>query len=221
MDKEINAYLYVENAESTEDSSGYTIVEIKIPMKPRAKPETITLNSPNMGPVNELAAELRQLIGEVDRVNEVGQKLSELTVSAHSLGEDALPTAEMQELENSMRIAFGIPQGKTGETGGQGPRGESGVYIGSSRPEEESVTVWIKNDGWADTDTGIEEYIAGEISRLVKMIDAKVSVEYGTTYAGHALMVNDDGCVSVGENIRSMAASIAEIKNDIEIIKAA
>ena len=42
------------------------------------------------------------------------------------------------------------PQGSTGPTGltgPQGPQGESGVYVGTSKPEDEAVTVWVNPAG--------------------------------------------------------------------------
>ena len=42
------------------------------------------------------------------------------------------------------------PQGETGPTGAtgaQGPQGESGVYVGTSEPEDDSATVWVNPEG--------------------------------------------------------------------------
>lgn len=52
QDKDISAYLYIEN-----DTSGYTARIVRIPINPRSKPDNLTLDSPSMGVINQIAAE--------------------------------------------------------------------------------------------------------------------------------------------------------------------
>lgn len=63
QNKCIWAYLYFED-----DSSGRTIKTVKIPVRPRSKPESVTLDSPIMGPVNQISQELNSLIERVQSV---------------------------------------------------------------------------------------------------------------------------------------------------------
>ena len=60
-DESIVVYVYYEDA-----TSGYTVKRILIPVVPRTKPEHITLNSPSLGPINELASQLQDLIDQVE-----------------------------------------------------------------------------------------------------------------------------------------------------------
>ena len=60
QDKDIYAYLYYED-----DNIGCTVKTIRIPMTPRAKPESVSLNSPSVGPISQIAKQLNDLIAQV------------------------------------------------------------------------------------------------------------------------------------------------------------
>lgn len=78
QDKDIDAFLYIED-----DTVGFTVRSVRIPMIPRAKPESISFDSPSMGPVNELAKELETQVGEVeDLKTETNQATKEATAAA-------------------------------------------------------------------------------------------------------------------------------------------
>lgn len=77
QDKDIDAFLYIED-----DTVGFTVRSVRIPMIPRAKPESISFDSPSMGPVNELAKELETQVGEVeDLKTETTQATKEATAA--------------------------------------------------------------------------------------------------------------------------------------------
>ena len=54
-----------------------------------------------------------------------------------------------------------------GPTGGPGPKGESGVYVGETEPTDPEIKVWIKPTGTVDstkqliTEAELEEALAG------------------------------------------------------------
>ena len=69
------------------------------------------------------------------------------------------------------------PTGKTGATGPKGETGSSGVYIGTTKPTDSNVNVWIDSDGepteviddWARNKINI---INDDISKLIVRIEA-------------------------------------------------
>lgn len=77
QDKDIDAFPNIED-----DTVGFTVRSVRIPMIPRAKPESISFDSPSMGPVNELAKELETQVGEVeDLKTETTQATKEATAA--------------------------------------------------------------------------------------------------------------------------------------------
>lgn len=89
QDKDIYAYLYIED-----DTSGYTARTVRIPMNPRAKPETISFDSPSMGAVNQLAQELEALIDEVESLKTETSEAATAANSAVSKANTAASSAD-------------------------------------------------------------------------------------------------------------------------------
>lgn len=56
-------------------------------------------------------------------------------------------------------------------TGPTGPRGKSGVYVGSEEPQEEEVLVWVDTDGELADELATKEYVDDVISELVVDVD--------------------------------------------------
>lgn len=56
-------------------------------------------------------------------------------------------------------------------TGPIGPRGKSGVYVGTEEPQEEEVLVWVDTDGELADELATKEYVDDVISELVVDVD--------------------------------------------------
>ena len=65
QEKDIYAFFYVED-----ETSGYTVRTIRMPVIARAKPGIISIDSPQLGVVNQLAKELNDLIDTVEQLQE-------------------------------------------------------------------------------------------------------------------------------------------------------
>lgn len=88
QDKDIDAFLYIED-----DTVGFTVRSVRIPMIPRAKPESISFDSPSMGPVNELAKELETQVGEVEDLKTETTQATEEATAATSKANTAATSA--------------------------------------------------------------------------------------------------------------------------------
>ena len=55
-------------------------------------------------------------------------------------------------------------EGKTGPAGEKGDRGESGVYLGTTPPED--AQVWINPDGEIETELATKEYVDNAIANV-------------------------------------------------------
>ena len=85
QDKDIYAFLYFED-----DTTGYTARTIRIPMIPRAKPESLSLSSPSMGIVNQLAQELE---AQIDEVETLKKETTDATDAANQAASNANTSA--------------------------------------------------------------------------------------------------------------------------------
>ena len=70
------------------------------------------------------------------------EAIENMSVTAQTLNPDqqATVTKEVDSETGAITINYGIPRGADGEAG------ESGVYIGTTPPEDEDINVWIKTD---------------------------------------------------------------------------
>lgn len=88
QDKDIDAFLYIED-----DTVGFTVRSVRIPMTPRAKPESISFDSPSMGPVNALSKELEAQIEEVEDLKAGTSQATEAANASASKADTAAASA--------------------------------------------------------------------------------------------------------------------------------
>lgn len=94
--KEIQCYAYVENS-----SSGITVYEIHIPIRPRSKPKDISFTPQQIDSYGKLTSELNAAI---DEVKDIKSNLGTVTNNAKSATSDAnAATAEAESILKKLR----------------------------------------------------------------------------------------------------------------------
>ena len=100
---------------------------------------------PSYDELAQMQAQLATINDDIHKAIAARAAIENMSVSSQTLntGEAAFveKTTISGEGEERVNLHFGLPKGDKGETG------DSGVYIGTQKPTEPSVTVWINPDG--------------------------------------------------------------------------
>lgn len=113
--KDIHCYLYLED-----DDSGYTVYEIKLPVRTRIKPARTNYSEDEVDNYDRLIAHLNSVIDEVeDFKEEVAAEVDEIQnmkVVAETLPHTEEATADWDAESKTLKL--GIPKGEPGSGGG-------------------------------------------------------------------------------------------------------
>lgn len=124
----------------------------------KASPNVLQPVDPTPSELQQMQAEIEDVIGDIQDAVIATDKINNMTVSAETLSTGDEASVEKSEHNGVTNLHFGLPKGD---------RGLSGVYIGDTEPTDPDINVWIDPNG-----TDAARTTGGSVVTSVKMFGA-------------------------------------------------
>ena len=115
----------------------------------------------------QLQKQIDSIIAYIHDASKAKEYVENMSVSAETLETDVQAFIEKTIQDDVVNLHFGLPKGKKGDTG------DSGVYVGTTEPQDGNVRVWIDNS------TPLDETEVERILEVLRLTDEEVEVDLG------------------------------------------
>lgn len=120
---------------------------LEVKDSPRTE-EALQPVEPTPSEVDQLQASLESILGGIKEAVQAKEDIENMTVTAETLKTGEASFVRKTEVNDVVNLHFGLPAGGKGETG------DTGVYVGSTEPTDEKISVWVDPDGEPDEIAG-------------------------------------------------------------------